>query len=485
MGAVYMLGTSMGKSAVVMLVLVFLTTTCIAVTPALSSDDIVENSWAAKAPMSQARSSLGVAVVNGKIYAIGGTTKSWVPFSNPGGAVGTNEEYDPTTNTWTHKMSMFTPREGFAIGSYEGKIYCIGGYTTNGSITGVNEVYDPATNWWETRTPMPTPRAYLQANVVDGKMYLIGGFIPTDNPDFGYDISNVIEVYDPATDTWTQKAPSTYGSCGYATAALDGKIYVLSGSFDNLRTKMNQIYDTQSDTWTVGSSAPSYFMSGAAVATTGVMAPKRIYVFDAPCPDRASHPDVPLYSTQVYDPETDSWVAGADLPTGQVDAAVAIIDDVIYVIGGYRATYRDVYDWVYGPQIAKYATNDQYTPFGYGTTPPVIEVVSPVKQTYNASSVSLDFMVNKPAVWMGYSLDGQDNVTINGNTTLDGLANGLHNVTVYARDELENTGTSETITFTVDAPFPTALVAASTASIAIIGVGVLVYFKKRKNQTRK
>jgi len=88
-------------------------------------------------------------------------------------------------------------------------------------------------------------------------------------------------------------------------------------------------------------------------------------------------------------------------------------------------------------------------------------------------------------VWMGYSLDGQDNVTINGNTTLDGLANGLHNVTVYARDELENTGTSETITFTVDAPFPTALVAASTASIAIIGVGVLVYFKKRKNQTRK
>jgi len=478
MGAAYMLGTSMGKSAVVMLVLVFLTATCIAVTPALSSADLDENSWATKAPMSQARSGFGVAVVNGKIYAIGGSTRSGGPQEYTGGVVGTNEEYDPATDTWAFKMSMFTPRRGFAIASYEGKIYCIGGYIANGSITGVNEVYDPTTNTWETKTPMPTPRANLQANVVNGTMYLIGGFIST------YYVSYAVEVYDPETDTWTQKASSPYGSAGYATTTLDGKIYILAGSTDNLLTTRNIIYDTQGDTWTLGSSAPSYFMSGAAVATTGVMAPKRVYVFDAPCPDRASHPDAPLYSTQVYDPETDSWVAGADLPTGQVDAAVAIIDDMIYVIGGYRETYRDVYDWVYGPQITKYATNDQYTPFGYGTTPPIIDVASPVNQTYNASSVSLDFMLNKPAVWMGYSLDGRDNVTIAGNVTMDGLSNGLHNVTVYARDELENTGVSETITFTVAVPFPTAFVAASTASATIIGAGILVYFKRLKRQTK-
>jgi len=469
----------MSKSVVVMLVLVFLIATWITVTPALSSADLVENSWASKAPMRQARSGLGVAAVNGKIYAIGGSTQSGEGSTFTGDVVGTNEEYDPATDTWAFKMSMFTPRRGFAIASYEGKIYCIGGYIANGSITGVNEVYDPATNTWEKKTSMPTARWQLTANVVNSKFYLIGGYI-ADNSSWGYGTSNLNEVYDPATDTWTQKTPSTYNSLGCATAALDGKIYILSGSFDNLKTTLNQIYDTDSDTWTVGDSAPSYFRSGAAVATTGVMAPKRVYVFDAPCPDRASHPDAPLYSTQVYDPETDSWVAGADLPTGQVDAAVAIIDDVIYVIGGYRATYRDVYDWVYGPQITKYATNDQYTPFGYGTAPPVIDVSSPVNQTYNASSVSLDFMLNKPAEWMGYSLDGRDNVTITGNTTLDGLSNGPHDVTVYARDELNNTGVSATVTFTVDAPFPTSLVAASTASATIIGVGLIVYFKKRK-----
>jgi hypothetical protein len=82
---------------------------------------------------------------------------------------------------------------------------------------------------------------------------------------------------------------------------------------------------------------------------------------------------------------------------------------------------------------------------------------------------------------MGYSLDGRDNVTITGNTTLSGLSNGLHNVTVYARDEFENTGASETISFSIDVPFPATLVITSAAAVAIVGLVLLVYFKKRKS----
>ena len=123
--------------------------------------------------------------------------------------------------------------------------------------------------------------------------------------------------------------------------------------------------------------------------------------------------------------------------------------------------------------------NEQYIPIGYGV-PPEIKVVSPVNQTYNESSVSLVFTVNKPVNWTGYSLDGQDNVTITGNTTIAGLSNGLHNVTVYARDEFENTGVSETISFSVETPFPTTLVIAPIASVVVVGVGLLVYFRKRR-----
>ena len=82
-----------------------------------------------------------------------------------------------------------------------------------------------------------------------------------------------------------------------------------------------------------------------------------------------------------------------------------------------------------------------------------------------------------------YSLDGEGNITITGNTTLTGLANGDHNLTICGVDETGNLGTSKTTYFSVEMPepFPTAfVVAASGASVAFVGVGVLVYFRKRK-----
>jgi hypothetical protein len=71
-----------------------------------------------------------------------------------------------------------------------------------------------------------------------------------------------------------------------------------------------------------------------------------------------------------------------------------------------------------------------------------------------------------------------------GSTTLTGLSSGLHNVTVYAEDTFGNEGASETITFTVEVPepFPTTLVVAtSIATVAMVSVGLLAYFKKRKH----
>jgi len=91
--------------------------------------------------------------------------------------------------------------------------------------------------------------------------------------------------------------------------------------------------------------------------------------------------------------------------------------------------------------------------------------------------------VSKSLVWLGYSLDGQDNVTVTGNVTLSELSSGLHNVTVYAEDPFGHAGASETASFTVTdpAPFPVVPVAAVSAfSVVMVCVGLLVYFKKRR-----
>ena len=118
---------------------------------------------------------------------------------------------------------------------------------------------------------------------------------------------------------------------------------------------------------------------------------------------------------------------------------------------------------------------------------PVVSIDFPESLTYNGSNVNLTFTVDKSTSWLGYSLDGNDNVTIAGNTTLTNLSSGLHNVTVYAMDKNGNIGASETVTFSIAEPeketFPTVSVAVvSGASLAIAGVGLLVYFKKHKRQ---
>jgi N-acetylneuraminic acid mutarotase len=450
-------------------VLVLVVSCLIVVKPAFSSSAVTaENTWTPKAPMQQARGNLAVAVVNGKIYAIGGKAEN--------GIVGTNEEYDPTTDTWTIKTPMPTPRDSFGIAVYQNKIYCIGGLIEVNqhyryASSEANEVYDPATDTWTTKTSMPTPKLGLQANVVNGKIYLIGGDI-ADNSG-GFDVISLNEVYDPATDSWTTKTPLPNTTSYYASTVVDDKVYIMGGLSSSPQSNLNNIYDPKTDTWSQGALMPLGLRYGAAGATIGVNAPKRIYCFSA---------DQDWNGTQVYDPENDSWTLGDTLPTSRLGLAVAVVDDKLYAIGGYTTYSSDMFSWLRdGPSIICYATVEEYTPFGYGTIPPKVSVVSPETKTYNETDVSLVFTLNKPATWAGYSMDGHENFTVAGNVTLTGLSSVSHEITVYANDTLGNMGASPTISFNVELPFPTALVAvASIASAGLIAVGLVVYFKKRK-----
>ena len=121
--------------------------------------------------------------------------------------------------------------------------------------------------------------------------------------------------------------------------------------------------------------------------------------------------------------------------------------------------------------------------FTLDPTPPNVSFLC-AEKAYTTSEFPLNFTVNESVCKISYVLDGQENVTVAGNTTLANLPNGEHNVTVYATDNVGNIG-SETITFTIaepePEPFPTTIFIAPIASVAVIGVGLLVYFKKRKH----
>ena len=127
----------MGERRAVLILLLVLCSLLVAL-PITEIVRAAEDSLVSKAPMQEARIGLGVAVVNGKIYAIGGVGTG----GGTGGFCVFNEEYDPATDTWTFKASMPTPRSAFGIAVYQDRIYCIGGYTIVGLVgakTDVNE----------------------------------------------------------------------------------------------------------------------------------------------------------------------------------------------------------------------------------------------------------------------------------------------------------------------------------------------------------
>ena len=142
-------------------------------------------------------------------------------------------------------------------------------------------------------------------------------------------------------------------------------------------------------------------------------------------------------------------------------------------------------DYAEGAVLYSFFTgNSSSISFTVDTTPPPISILELENNTYAESEVALNFAVNESVSKISYALDGQENVTINGNITLTGLSNRAHNVKIYVWDAARNVGSSETVTFTVAAEaFPVVPVAvAFLALVAVVGGGLLVYFRKRKRK---
>ena len=135
----------------------------------------------------------------------------------------------------------------------------------------------------------------------------------------------------------------------------------------------------------------------------------------------------------------------------------------------------------------RYTYYDGFEMVGYSTVsfvkdlvPPRISVLSPQNTTYTSPDAKLDFTVNEDVSQLLYSLDNAGNQTIEGNTTITGLLNGEHNVTLYVFDSVGNAASPKTIFFNVNAPESFLFVPVISVSIVavIVGVGLLVYFKK-------
>jgi len=112
----------------------------------------------------------------------------------------------------------------------DGKLYVMGGIKPLWQPTGVVYAYDPQTDAWTARKPMPKPMHHNAVTVFDRKIYLFGGFmLPQSGPPTWVTINSAWR-YDPAADAWTELAPMPTARGAAAAAVVNGKIYVIGGA---------------------------------------------------------------------------------------------------------------------------------------------------------------------------------------------------------------------------------------------------------------
>jgi N-acetylneuraminic acid mutarotase len=229
------------------------------------------NTWSSTSGMPTPRVASGVASIGTVSYVVGGQTNV--------AEVGTVEAFDASTNAWSLLTSLPEARERLALVAVNGKLYALGGcltYTCGGSFTGLVEEFDPTTQVWTAKTSMPTPRRDFAAGVVNGIVYVVGGL---QGPCCGTPILSSVEAYDPSSDTWAEVAPLPVGRESHAIGALNGIIYAVGGNIGSLQgepgtggdeqygTNTVVAFDPVANTWTAVPSMPTG-RSDLAVAST-------------------------------------------------------------------------------------------------------------------------------------------------------------------------------------------------------------------------
>jgi N-acetylneuraminic acid mutarotase len=175
---------------------------------------------------------------------------------------------------------------------------------------------------WKILADIPHPQIGCGGVVLNNKLHIIGGATLVGGA------SNAHQVYDPATNSWSEKAPLPDKSGWPAVAVLNDRIYVFGGDrkgIDARQTDKCFVYDPAKDAWS--EIAPLHAPRSYAAATA---IGEFIYVYGA----RTLTRDVDDLSMYRYDPEDNTYTRMADLPEAARFITQGVYNGNIYVLHG-------------------------------------------------------------------------------------------------------------------------------------------------------
>jgi hypothetical protein len=304
--------------------------------------DQTTGTWTPAAPMNAPRSGHRATLLpNGKVLVVGGDP----PAEDPGESA---ETYDPSTNTWTAVASppgLQVLRSLTLLQDGEVLVTGIFGPREYGALEGAM-VYDPSTNTWTSAAaPKQTRYGATTTLFTNGDVLVLGGARPSEHLFEFHNTLNVAEEYDPTTNTWTTLAQMLHAR-HHQTATLlpSGKVLVAGGAeetdLNDHGINSSELYDPATNTWTAG--AP--MLSGRVNQTATLLPSGDVLVVGGWGDFEPSSPTELLscpvwgcqgaYSAELYDPATNAWTPTVPLTTGSHHTATLLAYGAVLVAGG-------------------------------------------------------------------------------------------------------------------------------------------------------
>ncbi|MBB3968403.1 CBM96 family carbohydrate-binding protein [Mucilaginibacter phyllosphaerae] len=169
--------------------------------------------WQSLAPLNNAVNHPGSAVLNGKIYFIGGAHHQ----DDNTVTQRTLEVYDEQNNVWTNlaNMPVGVDHISSSVITYGNRLIVLGGETSHNVLSNQVAAYNPVTNTWAQLTPLPAARSAGVAAVLNGTIYYTGGNFSNVNRK-GTPVINTASVdLLPAADAFVRNgsfASTNYGN---------------------------------------------------------------------------------------------------------------------------------------------------------------------------------------------------------------------------------------------------------------------------------
>ncbi|XP_071824910.1 kelch-like protein 18 [Apostichopus japonicus] len=263
--------------------------------------DPATNTWKEMKSMTTPRSRVGVTVLNGKLYAVGG----YDGISR----LNTVEVFDPIANEWWDVKAMNHKRSALGVTALGSRVYACGGYDGDSSLSSV-ECYDPETNRWYVVSDMTKSRSAAGVALLDNEIFVVGGHD-------GLQIFNLVECFNQFTGRWTAVPSMLTKRCRLGVTAYNSKLYVCGGYNGSKFLNTMEVFDPYTNKWSF--TAPmSCRRSRVALVVNG----GKLYAVGGY--DGLSN----LNTVEMYDPKLDRWSFVAPMKHHEGGVGVGVIPHV-------------------------------------------------------------------------------------------------------------------------------------------------------------